>query len=67
MITANQKRENLNDSDATAGCKYESYEVFGGILAYVMWILCVKALLLRGVVEMAEALKKRTEKINKDR
>ncbi|KAE9388478.1 hypothetical protein BT96DRAFT_431583 [Gymnopus androsaceus JB14] len=64
MITANEKRENLNDSDAKAGCKYESYEVFGGLLAYVMWILCVKVLLLRGVVEMAEALKKRTEKIS---
>ncbi|KAF5392031.1 hypothetical protein D9757_003218 [Collybiopsis confluens] len=40
-------------------CRYESYEVFGGLVAYLMWILCVKVLLLRGVVEMAEALSTR--------
>ncbi|KAF9078301.1 hypothetical protein BDP27DRAFT_1412302 [Rhodocollybia butyracea] len=44
------------------GCKYESYEVFGGLVAYMMWAICLKVLLLKGVTEMAEALKLKSQK-----
>lgn len=68
MVTSKPSTRSGNDtapeSSSDGNIRYESYEVFGGLIAYVMWVLCLKWLLLKGVVEMAEALKKRTEMLS---
>ncbi|KIK65012.1 hypothetical protein GYMLUDRAFT_160386 [Collybiopsis luxurians FD-317 M1] len=58
------ERWQMLSSSGQDKCKYESFEVFGGVLAYVMWMICFKVLLLKGVAEMAKALSVRCRTIS---